>query len=701
MAVLGKRGGEDDMDFAREDKRQKTGVVKCPEEAPHDCPRRSQEGKIKWYAVWGGPNPGVHHTNWGTAQQFIEKQGSVKHKSFTDMNQAKAWYDTTKAGSPDLAPRSHQPVPQSRAIIAAHSPILPVSRRNQRETTPGPHNSCGTETSPANHIANTDASQQHSFPHVANHVSSAEQQLDQPSDDVVTVSESVLCPEQSNLVDLILQGRNVFYTGSAGVGKSTVLKIFRHKLRAKNKNIQVLAPTARAALNINGQTTYSFAGWRPESNQLSKDKLERGARGNQILKRLSNTDVLVIDEISMVENNFFQRLNWLMQAACGSGKAFGGVQIVVTGDFCQLPPVKPFTCCVLCGQILEKVSATVYECSAHGQYHDEDKWAFRSDAWKQCDFVHVNLTQIHRQSDTSFINILQKLRIGDPLLPSEKNTLLNHRSETTKAIELFSTRVEVKLVNDKEFEKLKTRARTYNCVDNFSWNEKDDNVKRKGEETEEGTIKALKDHRFESQVQLKEGMLVVLLANIDVDCGLVNGSQGTVIGFQPFAGLDAEQKSEDYTSLSSSNPTYRAPQGFTGRHAAYREDRIEEFMCAVPRTSREWPVVKFLNGQTTMIYAECMVTELGDEHPHSLLSRTQIPLMAGWAMTTHKSQGMTLERVIVDLSRSFEQGQAYVALSRARSLDGLKVVSFPESANGTGNKEVREFLRDEFKMDFS
>ena len=111
---------------------------------------------------------------------------------------------------------------------------------------------------------------------------------------------------------------------------------------------------------------------------------------------------------------------------------------------------------------------------------------------------------------------------------------------------------------------------------------------------------------------------------------------------------------------------------------------------------QDWPVVEFTNGVKRPIYAHCGVNELGTERPFSLLARTQIPLLASWAITVHKSQGMTLSRVIVDLHNRFETGQMYVALSRAKSLEGLKVLRLPQRPEIGGNEEVHQFLKEKF-----
>ena len=162
--------------------------------------------------------------------------------------------------------------------------------------------------------------------------------------------------------------------------------------------------------------------------------------------------------------------------------------------------------------------------------------------------------------------------------------------------------------------------------------------------------------------------------------GLVNGAQGTIIDFEPY----------------DKNNLPKAPKGpneegeLRGDHASYREHQIKDF--AEANGKQPWPVVKFLNGRVMTIMADCTTNELGNEKPYSLLSRTQIPLAAGYAITVHKSQGMTLDRVIVDLARAFEQSQIYVALSRARSLNGLTVKALPRTELGGANPQVKEFM---------
>jgi ATP-dependent DNA helicase PIF1 len=190
--------------------------------------------------------------------------------------------------------------------------------------------------------------------------------------------------EQLRLVDLIVQGKNVFYTGSAGVGKSRVLKAFRQRLSAMGKRVNVVAPTGRAALDINGSTTWSYAGWTPEHMKKPLDMLQRQAWQEKTKRRLQKTDVLVIDEISMVENFHLERLSAIMKSVRQNEEAFGGVQVVITGDFCQLPPVNPFQFCIDCGKALvERARKSAYECTVCRKvYNDEDKWAFQSNAWK-------------------------------------------------------------------------------------------------------------------------------------------------------------------------------------------------------------------------------------------------------------------------------------------------------------------------------
>lgn len=522
---------------------------------------------------------------------------------------------------------------------------------------------------------------------------------DRPSASGALVSdEPPLCPEQTALVELVASGRNVFYTGSAGCGKSTALKAITRRLQSMGKTVRIAAPTGRAALQVNGTTTWSFAGWTPDHHKRTLDELCAGAHGRFVWKRLTETDVLILDEISMVENLHFERLNAVMKEARNNKKAFGGVQLIVTGDFCQLPPVKPFQHCIQCGHELTAGSSDsgfTFTCSRHGAYFERDKWAFRARAWEECNFVHVQLTTIHRQSDEAFIRILQKCRIGEELASSEVDLLMDHECMVHHATKLFATRDEVNKVNRIEFEKLKGLKHTYWCLDNFFWHQDRHphlqwkSVRKAKGPQSQGPLRALEDHRFSECVELKKGMLVVLLVNLDLASGLCNGSQGIICGFER-----NDPKKLPKAKTLKEDPINR----IFGDRAPIKEQQIKLFIEDPGVRYKTWPVVRFHNGQVRTLYADCSIAELGDSRPYSLLARTQIPLAPAWAMTIHKSQSLTLDRVIVNLSKAFEEGQVYVALSRATGLKGLKIEGDSAGllAGLGGNKEVQEFLRGKF-----
>lgn len=310
--------------------------------------------------------------------------------------------------------------------------------------------------------------------------------------------------------------------------------------------------------------------------------------------------------------------------------------------------------------------------------------------WEECEFIYMELKQIHRQKDEKFLKILQKCRLGIPLSWDETNTLMDPRRHVTDATRLLPTTKEVSRVNKNELEKLKTKEFTYQALDGFNRNyhkELDDLWKH----FEDGTLEALEDHRLERQVQLRIGMHVVLQVNLDLRAKLCNGSQGTIVGFEAYD--DAKRPIAWSGHTESSGPHAEGPTIY-GENAALREQQVKSFISR--QKNKVWPRVRFQNGLEWTIYAECMVTSAGHYKPYALLYRTQIPLMAGWAMTIHRSQGMTLDRVIIDLTKAFEEAQVYVALSRVRSLAGLKIngSSSGLSVGHGGNADVIRFLRE-------
>ena len=380
----------------------------------------------------------------------------------------------------------------------------------------------------------------------------------------------------------IEDGHNVFYTGSAGTGKSTVLKAFVQRLKDQGKHVDIVAPSGIAALNVGGMTIFSYAYWHPDSFKDGIDTFLQKAHGKSVRKRLCTTDVLVIDEISMVERDLLVRLDAMMREARHGYRGdengprrklksphdrklpFGGAQIVVTGDFCQLPPVKPFKYCIQCGGAelpgWHKQDNKDLQCkSCPRTYSDNDKWAFRSRTWEDCGFRYFELKQIHRQNDQQFITILQKCRVGQPPSPAEAALLTKPKPDPAGAVKLLPRRIEVENENLRNFGRLPGQVREYECLDYWDWRSKSEpdlqkKGKRKYPTKPSGPLLTLNDHRFEEKVQLKVGMLVILLVNLDFGAGLVNGSQGKIVRFQkydPSQPLIEPPKYKDHPELSA------------------------------------------------------------------------------------------------------------------------------------------------------
>jgi ATP-dependent DNA helicase PIF1 len=299
--------------------------------------------------------------------------------------------------------------------------------------------------------------------------------------------------------------------------------------------------------------------------------------------------------------------------------------------------------------------------------------------------------------------MLQKCRFGIPFTTDEITTLMDHPHKVEKATKLLCTRREVARINSNNFRKLKTPIYMYKALDGFECRQEqhlqfDHYTTRDAD----GHLSACKDHRLEPTVLLRGGMLVILQVNLDIKGGLVNGSQGVIYGFEEFD----LKKFLGGKHTGNETPAFNL---FSGEHEALKRRQVTEFMKVQQKATRGrmgptaktfWPRVLFHNGTKCTIYAACLVNAIGDKEPYSLLHRTQIPLIPGWAMSVHKSQGMTLDRVIIDLSKVFVAGQVYVALSRATGLEGLRIDGDREALTVLFevDKSVQLFLRNEFRV---
>ncbi|XP_072724448.1 ATP-dependent DNA helicase PIF1 [Ciconia boyciana] len=390
-----------------------------------------------------------------------------------------------------------------------------------------------------------------------------------------------LSAEQAAVLGAVRSGKSVFFTGCAGTGKSFLLKKIVGSLPPKST--YATASTGVAACHIGGTTLHAFAGIG--SGKAPLEQCIQLAERPGVRQHWLACQHLIIDEISMVDGKFFDRLEAVARAVRKRDEPFGGIQLIICGDFLQLPPV----------------------CKAN----EETKFCFQAKSWRKCIHINMELTEVRRQTDKTFVSLLSAVRLGR--CTEEVTRLLMqttaNRSERDGilATRLCTHKDDVEITNERRLQQLSGEVHTFEALDS------------------DPMLVKLIDAQCPvgGRVELKLGAQVMLAKNLDLSQGLVNGARGVVVGFE------SEQ--------------------------------------------RGLPKVRFLCGVTQVIKMEKWVFK-GPSGVH--LSRQQLPLKLAWAISIHKSQGMSLDCVEISLSRVFESGQAYVALSRARSLAGLRVLDF-------------------------
>jgi len=440
--------------------------------------------------------------------------------------------------------------------------------------------------------------------------------LAHPTADVTEMSSllETLTDEQMIAIHHLIQGKNIFLTGGGGVGKSYLLSIIYTEYPAMKKNhmarinphtvakfprVQMCALTGCAALLLGhkAKTLHSWAGIGLGKGSVTE--LYGKIRKNQ--KAMRNwlcTDLLIIDEISMMTAELLDKLNEIGKKVRANRAPFGGIQVLFVGDFYQLPPVN--------------------------KTEEETRFAFESAVWAECCLVPVELTQIQRQKDEVFQRVLKEARVG--ALSKESCRILqacqgrDWKEHKIRPTLLFPRRAEVEMINDSNLRALEGRRYTYKARLVY-----DGKIPEGFSENDEGFQKALKsadsDAPYLVELELMMDAQVMMMANVDPDNGLVNGSRGVIVGFCP---------------------------------------------------ATELPIVEFVNG-----IRKTVGTHTWEIEDYEFISRAQVPLRLAYACTTHRIQGATLDAALVDIGTgNFEFGQAYVALSRVRNLDALYVYDF-------------------------
>lgn len=420
---------------------------------------------------------------------------------------------------------------------------------------------------------------------------------------------------QEQALKILKTGANVFLTGAPGSGKTYTINKYVDFLRSHKIKPAITASTGVASTHISGITIHSWCGIGIK-NHLNKYDLNKIATTAYIKKRVGETKILIIDEVSMLPPETLQMVDMVCKKVKENRLPFGGIQIVLVGDFFQLPPI------------------VQYSRASNDDYSQEvlfeetpNRFAFDSSIWREAGFSTCYITEQYRQDDDTLLLILSKIRnknFDEESLAQIRLRKIDKSSIPAGAPKLYSHNADVDLVNNQMLGKIESEPRLFK-------------MQVRGHRTLIGAMK--KGCLSPENLYLKIGAWVMFTKN-DQKNGFVNGTLGIVDGYDKKTNL---------------------------------------------------PVVKTKTGKKIIVApAEWTVEENGAIRG----KLTQIPLRLAWAITVHKSQGVSLDEAVVDLSKVFEFGQGYVALSRVRRLSGIHILGWNDMAFQVSNavlEKDREF----------
>lgn len=411
-------------------------------------------------------------------------------------------------------------------------------------------------------------------------------------------SRTITNTNEENIINDLNQGKAVFLTGGAGVGKSfTTNNIIKH-FENRGLSVAKLGSTGIASTNINGQTLHSFLeiGIKKDIKALQQFDKNNQERINKLNEKLKNTDLIVIDEISMVSDKQMEMINYRLKNANYQGK------LMVVGDFNQLPPVSKD----------EKVG-----------------YAFESKAWKDLKTQTHELTVIKRSDNKEFSKTLNRLRYG--YISKEDNQMFlnmqNNKIDESKATYIYSTNKAVQNHNKQKLNALKGKYESY-----------DTSFKSEHNLTDVQKDKLLDETPLYKNLEIKKNAPILITAN-DKNLGVANGDRGVYLG------------------LNENN----------------------QMIIKLDRTN------KVINIDKKEFNAEI-------EQDDKLINATikNYPIRPAYAITTHKSQGMSINHLAIDPNRQFEKNQFYVAVSRAKDPSKLKILPLDKKYKNNFQNVVKQ-----------